>query len=155
MRLLLCAMIIAFGYLTSRYVSANNHLNRYIALSLKEDSNKYKAIYESAPFFIVVLNQDLMIIEWNAEAEKTFGWQAHEALGKNFYSLLFPEDARPKSTSIQELIEVGYLIAPNLTKSGKTVNSSWTHTGVRDWEGRMTSIVLIGQLFFGAKDMGR
>lgn len=145
MRLLLCLGIIAFGYLASRFVESNNHLNRYIALSLKEDSNRYKAIYESGLFPLVVINRDLMIIEWNAEAEKIFGWNPHEAMGQNFYTLLFPEDAFLMPPTIEKLTRRGYLAAPNFAKDGNPVNFSWTHMGVCDWDGRMTSVLLIGQ----------
>jgi two-component system cell cycle sensor histidine kinase/response regulator CckA len=55
-----------------------------------ESEEKFKAIAGSAKDAITIMNNEGNISYWNEAAEKTFGYSAHEALGKELHIFLAP-----------------------------------------------------------------
>lgn len=58
--------------------------------ALRESEEKALAITESAMDAIVVIDNDGRIIYWNPSAEKTFGYDEDEALGKGVHTFIAP-----------------------------------------------------------------
>ncbi|MDX2107340.1 MAG: response regulator [Candidatus Melainabacteria bacterium] len=69
---------------TLRYAIARNNNEK----NLIESQNRLKAILHNADAFFS-MDGDWCITDWNALAEKTFGWNLNEIQGKNF-SLILP-----------------------------------------------------------------
>jgi PAS domain S-box-containing protein/putative nucleotidyltransferase with HDIG domain len=51
-----------------------------------------ESLLGASPVAIVTQDSENKIVEWNAQAEKLFGWSRDEALGKNIYSLITRPD---------------------------------------------------------------
>ena len=59
-------------------------------LSLRESEAQTKIIVETALDAIIVMDAAGVIIEWNQQAEKTFGWSRPEAVGRRLSTTIIP-----------------------------------------------------------------
>jgi two-component system, cell cycle sensor histidine kinase and response regulator CckA len=87
------------------------------------------ALIEISPDAIMVLNLAGRFLLWNQGAEKIYGWQANEILGKNSDELLFRQQLSQLATPLQKVIETGEWRGElsKITKSGQEiqVSSRW------------------------------
>ena len=74
------------------YVGVDISEQRRAAEALFESETKFRALTESAPDGIFILNDDKKITFWNAAAESIFNFKASEALGKHISGLLVAEE---------------------------------------------------------------
>ncbi|MEQ1655866.1 MAG: PAS domain S-box protein [Nitrospira sp.] len=65
-----------------------------VEASLRENESRTRLIIDTALDAIVTMDRDGMITEWNAQAELLFGWQAHEAIGRDLADTIIPADQR-------------------------------------------------------------
>ena len=80
-------------------------------------------IFNMSPFAIVVINCDGQIIEWNPQAEETFGWTRDEALGRMVHETVIPERLRNRHLNgIQNFLATGH---------SRILNKAQEVTGVR------------------------
>lgn len=63
-------------------------------LALNESSTRMVAVMNSAMTAVIVMDAAGMITEWNAHAEKIFGWSRAEALGRELAELIVPDRYR-------------------------------------------------------------
>ncbi len=61
---------------------------------LRLSEERSRMIISTAPEAFISINDKSEIIEWNAEAEKIFGWEKAEVLGKALDELIIPEVSR-------------------------------------------------------------
>ena len=65
-----------------------------IEAALLESKNQARAILDTAYEAYVAIDAGGAIIEWNRQAEQTFGWRREEALGRPLQDVLIPETQR-------------------------------------------------------------
>lgn len=53
-----------------------------------------KSIVDAALDAVVTIDEDGVVTQWNTQAESTFGWKAHEVLGRHLSELIIPERFR-------------------------------------------------------------
>jgi len=96
----------------------------------------YKSIINSSIEMIIAVDNERNITEFNAAAQKIFGYTSEEIIGKHI-TILYknPEDI----FKIQQ--EASVEIAENKTKSGKVFLSSISSSILRDADGKMTGIM--------------
>src|SRR5262245_18221094 len=98
------------------------------------------AIVESSQDAIVSKDLDGVIMTWNKGAERLFGYQADEVIGKPI-TILIPSDRRDEEPSILKRIRVGERVDHFETvrrrKDGCLANTSLTISPVRDGYGRI------------------
>jgi diguanylate cyclase (GGDEF)-like protein/PAS domain S-box-containing protein len=58
--------------------------------ALVEHENRTRAILAASLDGIIAINADNEIIDWNSQAEKTFGWSRDEALGRSLSETIVP-----------------------------------------------------------------
>jgi PAS domain S-box-containing protein len=61
---------------------------------LKNTEQEISAIFESAPDAVIVINHQSLILRWNPEAEKLFGWKVDEVLNREMTDIIIPPDLR-------------------------------------------------------------
>ena len=62
-------------------------INKYL-----EDSEKQiQSIFNCAPDAVIVINHESSIIKWNHKAEKLFGWEEYEVIGKPLHEFIIPK----------------------------------------------------------------
>ncbi|MEO5889492.1 MAG: PAS domain S-box protein [Ferruginibacter sp.] len=59
-----------------------------------ENDVQLQTIYKNAPDAVIVINSKGFIVKWNPAAEKMFGWQEEEVLGKVLNEVIVPEEFR-------------------------------------------------------------
>ena len=107
-----------------------------------------RALYESAPVAVIVWDRDCRVVEWSAGAQRMFGWNRDEVLGRNFFDFLIPENSRPQVGAVTELLLAGHLpsnnVNENLTKSGAILLCEWINSIRYDAAGQVTGALSIG-----------
>jgi len=78
---------------TAELESLNKELESNIR-QLGEREEQVNIILRNAPDPVVVINERGVIVRWNTESEKTFGWKADEVLGKYLHETIIPERYR-------------------------------------------------------------
>lgn len=63
-------------------------------LALQLSEIRTRMIIDSALDAVVFIDNDSSIIEWNPQAEETFGWTRDEILGKKLFDTIIPHDFR-------------------------------------------------------------
>lgn len=104
------------------------------------------SIVEFSDDAIIASRLDGMIFGWNRAAERIFGYQAQEALGRPS-SILVPLDRLPEAEEIQTRVSRGecveHLETVRVKKDGTRVPVSLTSSPIKDRGGRITAISTI------------
>ena len=62
--------------------------------TLRESEQTTRLIIDSALDAVITMDADGNITNWNEQAEKTFGWERSEAIGKPLAEMIIPDDQR-------------------------------------------------------------
>ena len=81
---------------------------------LKESEQKYRFLFESSPYAIILVDLTGKIIDFNPSTEKLFGFSKHDLLGKISYDLLgfYPKEFIPILRNRQKDLLAGKKIEP-------------------------------------------
>ncbi len=100
-----------------------------------------------SPLGVVAFDPQERVVEWNAAAERIFGWTEHEALGRNAVDLLVPPWARDKVHDIFRalLSRCGgeRSVNENLTRDGRVILCDWYNTMLADDAGEVIGVASI------------
>lgn len=104
----------------------------YALKRLSVQKKEYQSLFQKAPLAIMVLDKNLVIRQWNHQAEETFGWHKAEVLGNNLLDFLVVDaDAQGVQSLLQKVIKESLrlqLINQNVTKTGEKITCSWTNS---------------------------
>ena len=76
--------------------------------SLRQNEERTRSIVESALDAVVVMDAGGRIIDWNAQAERTFGWSRAEALGRLVAETIIPVAYRDEhARGLRRFLETG------------------------------------------------
>ncbi len=94
----------------------------------KKAKETLKAVMDSAPVAIFVLNKEKKVISWSLEAERLFGYKAEEVLGKPYMLLPKDEQIQFDCTSILDKAMLGERVTDlkvrRLHKNGSLIDVS-------------------------------
>ena len=102
---------------------------------------------ENSPLAVVEWDSDFRVSRWSASAERLFGWQADEVVGKyvSDWHFVFDEDvdAVAQVTNRQRLGAelLGVQRNRNYTKSGSVLCCEWYNSALHDESGRLVSVL--------------
>lgn len=99
-------------------------------LALAQSESELRAVLEGANDAFVSLDSGGMIVEWNRQAEQTFGWQRGEVLGKSLEDLIilppfkatYREGLKEFESRGRSLIFDRQLEMPALCKDGRVIS---------------------------------
>jgi PAS domain S-box-containing protein len=104
--------------------------------ALRQSEARYRRLYENAPVAIVLWDKEGRILGWNPHAEKTFGWQRHEVLWRDWIELLVPAADRAAMADAQRAVIEGHaplmMVGAGMAKSGFLLYCEWHHAAIRD-----------------------
>lgn len=103
------------------------------------------ALLDIATDAILVQDLDHQILFWNKGAERIYGWQAEDAVGKSVNQLLYPQ-MLPEQLELQKILLATGNWQGELqqqTKDGRPIIVSSRWTLVRDETGVATSILIV------------
>ena len=87
--LLLATLVWLLASVRSRARALRESYSRIAA-----EQQRIRVILENSHDAFIAIDADERITDWNAQAERTFGWSAREAIGRNLAATLVPEDQR-------------------------------------------------------------
>ena len=78
--------------------------------ALRQSEQRLALHIQQTPLAVIELEPDMTVTNWNPAAERTFGYTAAEAIGRNVAALIVPEEAwdhvrRPATLSSSALVE--------------------------------------------------
>jgi PAS domain S-box-containing protein len=101
---------------------------------------RHAAIVESSDDAIISKNLDGIILSWNGGAQRIFGYQEEEVVGKPI-AILIPPELREEDAGLLDRLKAGQRIehyeTARLTKAGNRVHVSLTISPIRDLAGRI------------------
>lgn len=100
----------------------------------------YSTVFHEAPLATVVWRQDYEIIDWNREAEDTFGWTRAEAVGRNLVKLLIDKETFPNYMEALNTLQHSSSqdgVNFNVTKDGRQIICRWVNRTVRNAQGEI------------------
>jgi len=118
---------------------------------LRENELRLKYHFENSPLGVLECDSNFMITHWSSEAERIFGLEKGETIGKQIDTLniVYEEDipivkiTRERLISGKEETVVSY--NRNITKSGKIIDCNWYNSILMDENGQMTSVMSLVQ----------
>lgn len=102
---------------------------------------------ENSPLAVIEWDSEFQVSRWSKSAERLFGWQASEVIGKHVsdWHFVFDEDADAVAQVTQrqrvgvELL--GVLHNRNYTKDGSVLYCEWYNSVLRDESGKLVSVL--------------
>ena len=114
-------------------------------VELKSALTRISKLTSSAPVSIITWDLDTTIIEWNAQAEKTFGWSRQEATGRSYLELnvMNPQDFDKRFIRQQVLDGTikTHTEHENITKDGRIIFCEWNNAIIYDDDGKPLSVI--------------
>jgi PAS domain S-box-containing protein len=113
---------------------------------LEADRGRLAAIVETSSDAILSCALDGTIASWNAAAERTFGYTATEAIGRDI-AMLVPPDRVDEFAEIRQNLESGAPVAPSetvrLTKDGQRLDVSIAASPLTNADGVLVGVSII------------
>jgi PAS domain S-box-containing protein len=111
---------------------------------IRQSQEKLRMHIENTPLAVVEWDLQFRVVEWNASAERIFGYTREEAIGQHAYFII-PRPVRPLVDKVwQELLaqKGGMHGSPNdnITKDGRTISCEWYNTPLVDAAGRVLGV---------------
>jgi len=134
-----------------RIVGANFDITatKQAEIALEAAEQRCRAIVETAGSVILCLAPDTQILEWNAEAERVYGWTAAEVVGKNYAAWFLPESIRQDVVDEIQRVLAGATTRdyenPIITRDGSERILLWNSTRLVNSEGKAWGVVGVGQ----------
>jgi PAS domain S-box-containing protein len=117
------------------------------ALHVSEE--RLRCLIRNAASVIVCLSPDHRVIEFNPEAERVFGCDWQEVIGKDYFELFLPEEVRgTMAENIKKVLAGGPIRGfeyPVLIADGRKRILSWYINRLTDTMDKPTGVIAIGQ----------
>jgi len=114
---------------------------------LRDLSQRLSYHMDNSPLAVIEWGADMRLTRWSGEAERIFGWQAHEVLGKRMedFRWVYPEDAAHVA-EVSAQLQSGtnprrFSANRNYRKDGAVVHCEWYNSALLDESGKLRSIL--------------
>jgi PAS domain S-box-containing protein len=115
---------------------------------LYEREERFRALVEQSPIAIVEWDSQLQVIEWNAAAERIFGYSREQALDRHA-SFIIPNATRDAvNTTFNRLTASkgdSRNISQNRRANGQIIICQWSHTYIADKTGKSDRLLSIAE----------
>jgi PAS domain S-box-containing protein len=121
------------------------------AQRLEQSERKYRELVNNANSIIIRLTPDHTITFFNEYAQRFFGYQPEEVLGRNVVGTIVPEidsDGRDLREMLRAISSFPELYTNNeneaMCKDGRRTWIHWTNRAVRDGQGNIAELLCVG-----------
>lgn len=115
---------------------------------LYEREARFRALVEQSPIAIIEWDNKFQVIEWNAAAERIFGYTREKAIGKHA-SFITPSPNRASVDATFRRLTSGKgdsrNISQNLRADGQIITCQWSHTQIADESDRSERLLSIAE----------
>lgn len=151
MAVVIMSLVLILGYIISVSRNLAHQITRRERAEriLKNNEEKYRAIYEYAPLVLFVWDKNFKIIDWNRYAEQLFGWTREEMAEKSITHII-PDQDHEKVTHLLEdlMFHQRYLthhsINYNRTKDGRLILCEWENSVLKNDKGEVFAAMSLG-----------
>ncbi|MCR6720113.1 MAG: PAS domain-containing protein [Chitinophagaceae bacterium] len=91
--------IIGIAWFTAVSLNKRELEQLRIRKQLVDRQQEINAIFQNAPDAVVILDSKGLVVKWNPEATRLFGWKEHEVVGGDLGDYIIPEELREKHRS--------------------------------------------------------
>lgn len=115
--------------------------------ALRETSQRLTSHMETTPLAVVEWDRELRVRRWSSAAERLFGWQPEEVLGRRIdeLNLVYQADSAAVTEICQRILSgnepqiTSY--NRNLTKDGNLIYCAWYNSTLTNESGHVTSVL--------------
>ncbi|REJ95714.1 MAG: PAS domain S-box protein [Planctomycetota bacterium] len=112
---------------------------------LRRNVERTRRILETARDAFIAMDEEGRIVDWNPQAEETFGWTREEAIGRLLAETVVPPELRIQhSQGVQQFLETGEgpvldrrIELPAIRRDGSQFPVELTITAIADGEGHL------------------
>ncbi|MFI5456028.1 MAG: PAS domain S-box protein [Isosphaerales bacterium] len=114
----------------------------------EQDRNRLATIVESSDDAIIGMDLEGVVTSWNAGAERIFGYQADEMVGR-MITYLSPPEREHEDPPILEKLRLGERVehfeSVRIAKDGRSIDVSLTMSPIKDHSGRIIGVSKIAR----------
>lgn len=120
-------------------------------LSILKVNQKLNFHFNNTPLAVIEFDVGMNILQWSNKADEIFGWQANEALGKNFFQLdlVHPDDQEIVFNIISSIPiargNYNTLHFRSLRKDGRVIYCEWHNSILRNAEDEVIGVMALIQ----------
>jgi PAS domain S-box-containing protein len=117
------------------------------AATLQHAIQRLRFHVENTPLGMVEWDPTFRVVRWSQEAERIFGWQAQDVLGKSPYEwqFVYPDDIEVVATSVARMLsgieQRTVTVNRNYTKDGRVIHCTWYSSSLLDDAGNPVSVL--------------
>ncbi len=127
-------------------LTGTRRLASAMSASLHEALQRNRSHLAHTPLAVIETDSSFKVSEWNASAERIFGYSKQEVLGQD-PRLLIPEEGQTEVSARRQALlesEIGtHDSMENLTRTGQRIRCEWYNTALKDEQGRFTGIICL------------
>ncbi|CAN5230662.1 hypothetical protein BH11PSE11_BH11PSE11_25100 [soil metagenome] len=110
-------------------------MRKHVEQELLQGEQRYRVLVEKSPLAIIEWDNSFHVIEWNAAAERIFGWPRAHALGQHA-GFIVPEANRKSTDEMMQKLASGdgvvFKTFQNITTDGELIYCQWRITRIED-----------------------
>lgn len=113
-------------------------MRKHVEQELKQGEQRFRVLVEKSPIAIIEWDSNFRVVEWNAAAERIFGWPRAQALGQHA-GFIVPEANRKTAAEVMQKLANGagvvFKTFQNLTVDDEIIYCQWRITRIDDTDG--------------------
>jgi PAS domain S-box-containing protein len=124
----------------------NIHERKRAEEALKRAHERLQYHIQNTPLAVIEFNAQLRISFWSEQAERVFGWEASEVLGRPMFDVPWvAKESQPEVERVALGLRTGQTVRSvstnrNVRKDGKLIWCEWYNSSLTDAAGKMHSI---------------
>ena len=114
---------------------------------LRSAHARLRFLIDNSPLAVVEWDNNHRVQRWSTQAERIFGWQAEEVLGKQPHEWRFFPDANMTDQELEQFQDDSCSVVKhrNFRKDGKIIDVEWYNSALRDESGCIISLLSLAQ----------
>lgn len=123
---------------------------KHIEQELYEREKRFRLLVEQSPIAIIEWDSKFQVLEWNAAAEKIFGYSREYAIGQHA-SFITPDSSRESVNAIFQCLTPHFHtsdsrnISQNRKADGQIITCQWSHNFIADESGTTNRLLSIAE----------